>query len=251
MCWSWQVSLIFSVMDLLCILYLYHRNWFNDRWICYVGISIFMQEFSQFFLWFFVLNEDNATYESLTSCSSSNQMLSGLTFLFVRLIPVTHSYNVYKFTLNNKLFFWSVFIFAIIWFMITICKVYIYEKLILLIPLCSIIWSDGHIYWKHPWNGMITKRLYNLPALISFFTLYKPKWVVLIPWIPSMILFLIFKISNPYTAHSIWCWSGFAILMQQVFVNPMIFKYIIGNRVKYDHWFLKGTERILCKYKIA
>ena len=93
MCWSWPVSLSFSLFQWAIILYMLHRNKYMDRWLALMQIPVATQEFIQFLLWAFAIDH-NTTKES---CSTLNQYLSyNITVIVMSIPPLWAFIYVYK-----------------------------------------------------------------------------------------------------------------------------------------------------------
>ena len=227
--------------------------WYTDRWAAAVGIWIFGQEFCQYILWTFVFVDDYQTKETLTNCSQTNQLFSSLTTCFVRLIPSTFAYYASHSTISkqSRKYLWYTFLFAVFWFGVTICKIFCYEYIAQGIQLCSIVWDDGHIYWPRAWKGsLIGVIMYNIPIPLSF-VLFKPHWLILVSYLPTTILYIILLVFYPKTADSLWCWSGIFILLEQMFILPIVTRWVQLNRLHTDKGYLwNGTLRHLQKYAL-
>ena len=86
MCWSWPVSLTFSLFQWICIAYMLHRNAIIDRWMSLYQAIIATQEFAQFLLWAFVFGAGNRI-ETVDECSTLNQALSYILLIVVEAMP--------------------------------------------------------------------------------------------------------------------------------------------------------------------
>ena len=95
------MSLTFSLLQGVCIAYLFHRNVYPDRSMALYQSAIAIQEFVQFLLWAFVFNDEDhpllsqentdlRTDEFLHSpglCSWLNRALTYVLMIVVNFIP--------------------------------------------------------------------------------------------------------------------------------------------------------------------
>ena len=96
MCWSWEVSLAFSLLQITCIAYIVRRNALLDRWLALYQLPIATQEFVQFLLWAFVFNDDDLINKDYRPddfigsdlCTSLNRVLTYVLFFVVNRIPI-------------------------------------------------------------------------------------------------------------------------------------------------------------------
>ena len=85
MCWSWEVSLAFSLLQWAIIGYMFQRNVLLDRVHIAFSCIIATQETIQFLLWAFVLPDESNTADQ---CSSLNIVLSYLLLIIVETMPI-------------------------------------------------------------------------------------------------------------------------------------------------------------------
>ena len=105
MCWSWQVSLVFTLFELSCVTWLMHRNKFLDRTLGLLALVIACQELCQFLIWGFGIDNNTSEYE----CSIFNIVVSVFIFLIPESVPFCYltclyfaTYNPDKISNNNS-----------------------------------------------------------------------------------------------------------------------------------------------------
>lgn len=78
MCWSFEVTLFFVVLEVACVVFLFARNQLNDRLNCALQFPLLAQEVVQLFLW----------AELPHGCSERNHLLSITVQTVVCLVPL-------------------------------------------------------------------------------------------------------------------------------------------------------------------
>eukprot|EP01084_Bolivina_argentea_P233245 392895_1 len=161
MCWSWEVSLTFAVIDILGLLYSLYRNQYLDRYFVLILSPIAIQELCQFFLWKFGITSNTKAFE----CNNVNLLCSFIISVVIFLIPVFISFTSYRTISTTHTHFKQVNIFwkYLLWIYVIgyICY-FIYLILSYLdgYIYCIIVGRSGHQAWIR--EGEIIINIYYL-----------------------------------------------------------------------------------------
>ena len=235
MCWSWQVSLVFSSLQFAAICYLLQRNRYLDRVFVLLQLPIALQELFQFMLWFWAIDVNT----SENNCSKLNHSLSYLILVTVLTIPPLHAYVIWKYSYYDntncsdekrlyncyrictrkicfKFHFYYQCIFYFVWIFICIWFDYYYSSSNSLNgggSFCTYVSKSGHQVWalnKLPGMPLIYRKfssfLYLLVIVVIMFA--RPLWLYAPPAIFSFVSALILRYIYMQESSwgSIWCW---------------------------------------------
>lgn len=142
MCWSWQVSLSFSMFEFIIIGYLLNRNKYIDLyWVLFIT-PIALQEFLQFITWSWGIDENSSKY----SCNEINFFVSRITLIITHPLPVLCNFMMYK-TLwkGTKKWIKKLWKFSLIYH-IAMCILLICAELIDN-NACIFVGKYGHLDW--------------------------------------------------------------------------------------------------------
>eukprot|EP01083_Nonionella_stella_P018891 52542_1 len=231
MCWSWEVSFSFFLIDFIGLLYIFYRNEYIDRYWVLIISPIAVQEFCQFVLWKFGIDSDTTA----NHCNTVNKTYHLIILLSINLLPLFIAIVSYRTTsaLNNvtKLIqnmFWEFLIF----FEIVAYAGCIYMNVYGTPALeCIFAGVNGHqVWWDDEYNPafeIVVMTVYLLPSIFSC-VLYQPLWVSFVPNFYGISSLFVFRFMIGLEAYSVWCWAAtFWVLWAFCYV------YIAKAMVKY------------------
>eukprot|EP01084_Bolivina_argentea_P160110 278832_1 len=271
MCWSWPVSLCFSLFQWIIIAYIVYRNRFMDRWLAVMQIPIATQEFLQFLLWAFAIDDDTTA----SKCSTLNQYLSYNLLIIVMIVPVIWTFT-YVYKSADFVSFRSVFSMnwanwrqkiSFIMFIVQ-CPLYILHITVSIVhdihygdSHCSYKGENGHQEWAlmgpniegvHWGYINLIQITYTAITIYPIFT-YRPLWILLFTFIYGLVSAIVtILVTNPTGTlltfsskipsntgewGSLWCWANFVQIIWFCLVSPIIPKVL----EKYNDTELQGS----------
>eukprot|EP01084_Bolivina_argentea_P233244 392893_1 len=241
MCWSWEVSLTFAVIDILGLLYSLYRNQYLDRYFVLILSPIAIQELCQFFLWKFGITSNTKAFE----CNNVNLLCNFIISAVIVLIPVFISFTSYRTISTTHTHFKQVNIFwkYLLWIYVILYICYFISIIFLYLDgYCIIVGRFGHQVWLHDLGiwGEIIINIYYLSPFFFVLVLYVPRWVVFIPTFLLLTIFITLRIAIGTEAYSVWCWSGIVAISWAVLHVPIakwlvVSEYISTTSISYKH----------------
>lgn len=251
MCWSWQVSLGFAIVQFIELGYLFLRNEYIDRYWVLLLSPIMIQEFCQFVVWKYGITEDTTIHQ----CNNVNYICSRIIVAFTLSLPVLTSYFVLE-TINHVTIkrwieiYWK-------------CLLFIGTMLYLILVIfemtdenfCIFVGSNGHLDWEETIRSdlpnyisqelyiFVTVTNYLLPIISSIF-LFEPRWITFIPMTYISVTFAILYIMLGSESYSVWCWSGSFLLLWALLYLPFG-SWLLS---KYKEKYVNETDNILIKF---
>ena len=223
MCWSLEVSALFSAIDVSLLTFLYYRNKPNDRLFALFALPVALQEILQIVIW---ANIGTDPY----SCNAVNVWATLAARLIVFMIPLTGTILGVFCTNPNEKGQEDHFTSKLKKPLLILAALYSFSMDIAFIVGFNIYPTQGTVagpnhhqvwpyYWEKPYTetSFLSFALYVIPAIIPIWIYLRPIWLSLGLTVPIVVLALIFRSLYPIEYESIWCWSGFVILAFAVF----------------------------------
>eukprot|EP01084_Bolivina_argentea_P207654 354251_1 len=221
MCWSWEVSLVFALLQWIIIAYLLYRNKFWDRLCAILQSFIAIQETFQFLLWAFAIDENTTA----TTCSAFNTFCSyGLLFDVTSVLTGYGVVCAYASSYIDKSSSQSwrfkglvtyTFI-AIIFELIYIIAAFYYDVHRDDIH-CTYVGENGHQVWaymdiKDLHAAIATARKLMWIFLIVAVCFVRPCWPFLPCALYGALTLVISNVAVQFSQEwaSLWCWANFA-----------------------------------------
>eukprot|EP01084_Bolivina_argentea_P252816 424482_1 len=238
MCWSWEVSLTFALIQWICIAYLIYRNKLLDKWCAAMQSFIATQETLQFCLWAWGIDNTTSKY----SCSTSNTVFSYLLMFVVMGITVFYpfvwmykSFDYNKKTTRTKvatIFLIFSFIHYIVYISVTITHHANGDDI-----FCTYVSERGHQKWaflsvddRHKIFAYASTLLY-IGLSIEGCLLFRPAFIFIPFSIYSFISAIIAIVTTlPLSGEwgSLWCWANSFNCVFYILNYPFI-NYMIKN----------------------
>eukprot|EP01083_Nonionella_stella_P016870 47110_1 len=247
MCWNWQVSLCFSLLQWVAIVYLFRRNKFMDRWLSAMQIPIATQEFLQFLLWAYAIDDTTTKYQ----CSALNQYLSyNILIVIMFITPLWSFVALYKSA--DFISFQSICRHANcsnwrqkIVFSLLIVHCFLFVGYIIAVAIddgylndskCTFVSANGHQEWaimavnvhNSWWFVNLIGMTYISVTFIPLFT-YRPLWLFLFTLGYGLLSSIISVLATSYDGTlltltslrladsgewgSVWCWANSVSIM--------------------------------------
>lgn len=253
MCWSWEVSLSFSLFEFLCIWLLYRRNKFLDRNLATLQIPVAVQEFIQFVIWSVAVDDNN---NNDGTCSALNKSLTYIQLFVIMSIPVYYSYfyvfKTYKNEIESskhlkqvsiRLKSLKIHMIVQIIFYAVYCLTSIFDDVLnnnssnensTRMMHCTYVTKSGHLLWLWLDYNVVFEKIvsylsvffYLLSAMFS--VLFRPMWIALPPCIYSVISALLFRIYSGREWGSLWCWAC-AVLVLWYIVAVYVAEWLVKH----------------------
>lgn len=266
MCWSWPISLTFSLFQWICIAYMLYRNAMIDRWMSLYQSIIATQEFAQFLLWAFVFGAGNRI-ETVDQCSILNQALSYillivveampwiLCLIFIRAsVPSLMTVTDGKGRVRRYMLIGGMSL-SMLEYVVQIAAT-IYYHSAGVSAMCSYVGEGGYMAWgymvgegRHSIFGIATMPMYLLPIALSL--LFRPLWIIapiaVYGFVSAAFLNVYFNRSGEWAP--MWCWANFASTLWFLAV-PRIARRVdksledSGSKWK---WLFYGTQEYINK----
>ena len=266
MCWSWQVSLCFTLFEFSCIIWLVYRNKFVDRTLAFLALSVACQEFCQFLIWGFGIDNNTTKY----NCSIFNQVVSVFLFLFITSLPTCYlsclyfaTYNLQSIAIssintyidNNRsdnntnnnetsvsvnmydVVFKALVATSFVFLFVAIIYYGVYFGIFSNHAPCTYISDSGHQVWQFGDSNLPTLQwcmeiIYFLLICVCAF-IFRPGWVILPSIGNTAICFIILKSTMPDYTNSRWCWeAGFNCIWY--IMTPYVAQWIINYFEKHN-----------------
>ncbi|KAJ6241833.1 hypothetical protein M0813_00539 [Anaeramoeba flamelloides] len=244
MCWSLEVSIIFSVIELVGIIFLWYRNYSKrDRCFAIFFLLIFLIEFSEIFLWITIPESGDFGGK----CPRMNVFFTSMTYFVTRMQPL--GINLYflfssikrkqksKFQLSTSIaaldLFFFIYSYSYKWYKVGSQK------------NCSSLSGE---YDNLNWNWQYQNdRL--LPSSYNYFTMsaiplmfYRPLRALLNVMLPYFVTLIVsYLVFDTNVFPSTWCWTGLMILVFFI-LDPWIVE-----RANFRDCFLKKKKKISFK----
>eukprot|EP01083_Nonionella_stella_P219406 785984_1 len=266
MCWSWEVSLTFSMLEFVAIAYLAYRNKYIDKyWIMFLT-PIAIQEFMQFVTWKWGIDENT----TVDHCNQVNFISSRITLIFVNAIPFLFNMLIVKTIWRGMSNYIKILWKISLAFSAGACIIMMVAEL-LDDKHCIYVGIHGHLDWEEVIkNGLyeiipsdkwlISVQLFiilywSVPQALSLF-LYRPQWIIFIQMLVSIIVFFSLFIVMGSESFSVYCWVAsyfsFCALIYVPIAPYLLSKYSTtvvddGNcfikfclKGAHDHWIQYG-----------
>ncbi|MCZ8054961.1 MAG: hypothetical protein O9329_09415 [Microcystis sp. LE19-12.2C] len=205
MCWSAEVSTVFSILDVAAITVLCFRNQKRDRYYALAAAPIAGQELCQIFLWL-NMGTDSST------CNDINVALSLLVRVLVSFLPLTFTVlAIYGSDARGKR--WTALIIGIAALFVTVRIVLILVAFSINPRMCTMVGPNHHQIWADylasygiPAIDIGNALLYVAIPTLATFLFLRPIWVasVLSAIGPGTLIPL--RILLPLEWASVWCW---------------------------------------------
>jgi len=215
MCYSTTISLLTFAIMIISTIYLFYRNYPNDRWFSIIFISAGIMQLIEYFMW------------RSQSCGLTNHLATISAFIILLIQPIA--------TIIGAYFFGSLIIdrkklFPIIWIYGIIIGLFVFIGINYGIKnrLCSLP-NGKHLDWN------ISKLFGGKTGIYVFLILYYVMFSLLLlsrPWYLGFIIaimllgtlfFSVFFIKNP-SWKSIWCWTVNFIPIVYIIISYFILK---------------------------
>lgn len=215
MCYSTTISLLTFAIMIISTIYLFYRNYPNDRWFSIIFISAGIMQLIEYFMW---RNQ---------SCGMTNHIATILAFIVLLIQPIAVLIGAYYF---GDLIFDRKKLAPIIWIYGIIIGLFVIIGINYGIKnrLCSLP-NRKHLDWN------ISKLFGGKTGIYVFFILYYAMFLLLLlsrPWYLGFIIaimllgtlfFSIFFIKNA-SWKSIWCWIVNFIPIVYIIISYFILK---------------------------
>ena len=222
MCWSAEVSTVFSILDVAAIAVLCFRNQKRDRYYALAAAPIAWQELCQIFLWL-NMGTDSST------CNDINVALSLLVRVLVSFLPLTFTVlAIYGSDARGDRFKWTTPIIGIAALFVTVRIVLILVAFSINPRMCTIvgpnhhqIWADYLAFYGIPAINIGNALLYVAIPTLATFLFLRPIWVAIILSAIGLGTLIPIRILLPLEWASVWCWVS-SLFLFFALVEPII-----------------------------
>jgi len=209
MCYSTKISLITFTIMTISTIYLFYRNYPNDRWVAIVFISAGLMQLLEYFMW-----KDQ-------SCGITNHVATILAFIVLLIQPIAVLIGAYYFgdlIFDRKKLAPIIWIYGIIIGIFAINWINYASKK----RLCSLP-NGKHLDWDFKPMMKIFSFMYYLVFLLFFMS--RPWYLGAIVgiFLIGILLFSVFYIKNP-SWKSWWCFVVNFIPIIYILVSYYVYK---------------------------
>jgi hypothetical protein len=223
MCWSAEVSTVFSILDVAAIGVLCFRDQKRDRYYALAAAPIAGQELCQIFLWL-NMGTDSST------CNDINVALSLLVRVLVSFLPLTFTvlaiYGSDAF--GDRFKRWTTPIIGIAILFVTARLVLTLVAFFINPRMCTIVGPNHHQIWADylasygiPAIDIGNALLYVAIPTLATFLFLRPIWVTIILSAIGPGTLIPLRILLPLEWASVWCWVS-SLFLFFALVEPII-----------------------------
>ncbi|KAJ3439756.1 hypothetical protein M0813_28039 [Anaeramoeba flamelloides] len=216
MCWNLEVSITFSIIELVAIVFLWYRNYsIRDRVYSFFFLLVFFIEFSEIFLWITI--PESGEFEG--KCPSANVFFTSVTYFVAWMQPL--GINLYcLFTTTKKQdkskFYLSVSL-ASFDYVMHVISYFVRWGEVGSQQNCSVTYGkNDNLTWKWQYiKAWYYPNTYNYFVLsVIPFLFYRP-WRAMInfafPYLTTLLV--TYFVFDTTVFPSTWCWTALMILI--------------------------------------